>query len=102
MQLDKKKNIKKKYPQIEVIVLDKSGYSDFGYSDIKNAIRQKEKQKELIYKESITVDNEDYDVSDWIEYSWSKWSYKEDKMIWFDEIGEIIEISDSDCDVKVS
>jgi len=45
---DYEKIIKKKYPQIEVIVLDKSGYSDFGYSDIKNAIRQKEKHKKEI------------------------------------------------------
>lgn len=99
---DYKKIIKKKYPQIEVVVLDgKRGYSDFGYSDIKKAI--KDKEKKLVYQESINVDNDEYDIGDWVEYAWSQWSFKEEKMKWFDEIGEIIVISNEgvDYDIKV-
>lgn len=51
------KLIKKKYPNIEVVIIDKSR----GYSDIKKAIKQKERQKELVYQESFDYEDDPRD-----------------------------------------
>ena len=51
--------IKEKYPHIEIVKVDKHR----GYSDIKKAIKQKERQKELVYQESFDYEDDPFITS---------------------------------------